>query len=235
MKMCGFQHTYTERTLRGFSSSSDASASIMTVTTNLDNVVNDTAMSARDVATAIANRLTQKELSYVSKSFSCTANRPDRAARITTKNKIDTTWINDWFLKLHGDHGAIFFPLTIPPAPLLEHHGRELYAAIHKANRHKNSTFFSDLALGKEKSAVTKKRASASIKESDVQLFINQHVKCIPVSMTVAITKIIHRYTAEEISEITLKRQLRNVTGIHGGILPTVIQMMGLSFLTVRR
>lgn len=214
-------------------SSSHTPTSPVVITTKSDTVVTGSAMNARDIATVIANRLTEKELSCVSKSFLCTLNRPGRAARITTKNKIDTTWINEWFVKLHSDHSAVFYPLQIPPAPFIEVHGTELYTAIQKANKYKNSTFFSNLAEGKEMSVAAKKRSLPPIKESEVQYFIDTHVTQIPVSVTAEFTKIIDQYTAEEISEITLKRTLRKVSGIHGGILPIIFQMLGLPFATV--
>ena len=228
-----FRSPLFDGSFRAITLSSNTPTSTAVITTKSDTALTVSALNARDIATVIANRLTEKELGCVSKSFLCTLNRPGRAARITTKNRIDTTWINEWFAKLHGDHSAVFYPLQIPPAPFIEVHGTELYTAIQKANKYKNSTFFSNLAEGKEMSAVAKKRSLPPIKESEMQYFINIHVTQIPVSVTAEFTRIIDQYTAEEISEITLKRTLRKVSGIHGGILPIIFQMLGLPFATV--
>ena len=197
------------------------------------------ANNARDVAKAIVSRLNDKALNTTVRSFECAENRPTRCTKLATRNGVDLHWMNVWFTELFSDKVVEFYPFIIPPAAEWESEGRRLFEAIEKVNKHKNSDFFKNLADGNKNKIPTEEEtlaaaSAAEKREKDLQHFINEHVVRVPVAVTSALTELIIKFSAEEITELTLKKHLRKAVGMHSQILHVLHQKLDFTYHSVR-
>jgi hypothetical protein len=181
------------------------------------------AIDARDAATVIVTRCTEKSINLVIKSFECAQNRPRRLIKLITRNGVDVCWLNDWFAFIRNNPLAPLYPIEIPEIMGLDNAKEVLSKALIDVNK-----FYNIMADDKD---VDSERESQS--EKAVTKFCNEECFRVPVGVSVALAGVIQKYKSEEINLGTLKKKLRLAAGIHVQILPGIFEILDIPFQPV--
>lgn len=175
------------------------------------------AINAREAATVIVTRCTEKNINSVLKSFECAKKRPRRQIIITTRNGIDVSWMNDWFQMLQGNTTVPLYPIEITATTGFEAAKEALCKALINVNKFDN-------ILADDKDIYSE---GESQNEKAIIEFCSKECPGVPVGVSMALADVIKRYNSEEFNLSVFRRRLKSAAGIHSQILPGIFQILG--------